>query len=886
MKFKIQLILSTIVLSFLISFGSIAQTQSQKLGTNPTNIAPSAVFEIESTNKGVLFPRVALKSTTNGTDPIASPATGLTVFNTASAGTAPNNVTPGYYYWDGSKWVKMAIEVPPVDFAKTVYVNATSPSTATIFDENNPPATNDDALKSDDVNLYIGNNGSTWTFNTSTNTYNTFIVPAATPFNLAGTNTDAGNNKTGAIWRSGSIGIGINNPLTTLHVQNPLAATNSVNANAQVLRLSRPATGGVKNGNVAQFNLGSYSTGGSAFSRLDFALNDGGDLTTLNNIMTLQANGNVGIGITAPTQRLDVDGGSILVRRGNNAGQFGSNQILFGFSFQGNSTFQHAIKTRHDNGTSGNAIDFYTWSSALNSTNTTQVGLQHVMSLDGSGRVGIGGITAAQSVIDAASNSAATASVNASRKMLRLSIPTNLNTKVGNVAEFNMGSYAVDGTLAKSRLDLLLNDGLDNAVSQVMTWQANGNVGIGTTAPLTKLIVNDNAYIANIPTSSANLMDNSTFRPLTRFQTSSGANNNAISHYLTTTAAATQAHNYSTGTSLPYILQPAGGNVGIGIAAPSQRLHIKGTNAQPATTGTVSNATLRIDGSSSHALDIGTYTDAPYGSYLQSITTADLTTKLPLVLNPTGGNVGIGINNPAHKLSVLGNARIQPNSSNNGTGDLVWFEMYGKTSATSDTQVGGIKLGWYDLFGGIEIVRPSSSIGGLGLAFNYANSSGTTTEGFRLNNSGNVGIGTTSPTERLQVAGNIAATGTVSASGTTLTSDARLKSNIVNLNQGLSKIMQLNPVNYDKKEALDSAATVNENGFIAQELQKVLPELVSEGKDKDKLLSVNYTAIIPVLTKAVQEQQVIIEENKATIQKQQEQIDELKVLVEKLLDKK
>jgi hypothetical protein len=65
-----------------------------------------------------------------------------------------------------------------------------------------------------------------------------------------------------------------------------------------------------------------------------------------------------------------------------------------------------------------------------------------------------------------------------------------------------------------------------------------------------------------------------------------------------------------------------------------------------------------------------------------------------------------------------------------------------------------------------------------------------------------------------------------------------------------------------------------------------MPELVSEGKDKDKLLSVNYTAIIPVLTKAVQEQQVIIEENKATIQKQQEQIDELKVLVEKLLDKK
>jgi hypothetical protein len=74
---------------------------------------------------------------------------------------------------------------------------------------------------------------------------------------------------------------------------------------------------------------------------------------------------------------------------------------------------------------------------------------------------------------------------------------------------------------------------------------------------------------------------------------------------------------------------------------------------------------------------------------------------------------------------------------------------------------------------------------------------------------------------------------------------------------------------------MDSTATVNENGFIAQELQKIMPELVSEGNDKDKLLSVNYTAIIPVLTKAIQEQQVLIE-------MQQKQINELKIALEKL----
>jgi hypothetical protein len=171
----------------------------------------------------------------------------------------------------------------------------------------------------------------------------------------------------------------------------------------------------------------------------------------------------------------------------------------------------------------------------------------------------------------------------------------------------------------------------------------------------------------------------------------------------------------------------------------------------------------------------------------------------------------------------------------------------------------------------------STSNNGGGIFFRTVpqNSVSIAVERMRIDENGNIGIGTTTPTQRLDVVGNIAASGTVSASGTTLTSDARLKSNVVGINNGLSKIMALRPVNYDKKFDLDSAAAVNEHGFIAQELQKIMPELVTEGKDEDKLLSINYTAIIPVLTKAIQEQQVLIEANQTTIQKQQEQIDEL-----------
>jgi hypothetical protein len=111
------------------------------------------------------------------------------------------------------------------------------------------------------------------------------------------------------------------------------------------------------------------------------------------------------------------------------------------------------------------------------------------------------------------------------------------------------------------------------------------------------------------------------------------------------------------------------------------------------------------------------------------------------------------------------------------------------------------------------------------------------------------------------------------------TSDARLKRNIVSIGSSLSDIMKLAPVTYEKKLSL--AATdypIKENGFIAQDLQKVFPLVVKEGTDQDKLLSVNYVGLIPVLTKAIQEQQ-------EQINTQQKQIEELKKMVEQLMKK-
>ena len=68
------------------------------IGTTPDI---SAKLDVSSTSKGFLAPRVAL-TTTNAAGPITTPATGLFVYNTATAGVSPNNVVPGYYYNSGT----------------------------------------------------------------------------------------------------------------------------------------------------------------------------------------------------------------------------------------------------------------------------------------------------------------------------------------------------------------------------------------------------------------------------------------------------------------------------------------------------------------------------------------------------------------------------------------------------------------------------------------------------------------------------------------------------------------------------------------------------------------------------------------------------------------
>ena len=97
------------ITTFLLFFTGLAGvSQAQNIGINLTGVAavPSAMLDIDNANKGLLIPRVALTAT-NAVGPVAAPANSLLVYNTATAGAAPNNVTPGFYYYEtaSSTWV-------------------------------------------------------------------------------------------------------------------------------------------------------------------------------------------------------------------------------------------------------------------------------------------------------------------------------------------------------------------------------------------------------------------------------------------------------------------------------------------------------------------------------------------------------------------------------------------------------------------------------------------------------------------------------------------------------------------------------------------------------------------------------------------------------------
>lgn len=115
-----------------------------------------------------------------------------------------------------------------------------------------------------------------------------------------------------------------------------------------------------------------------------------------------------------------------------------------------------------------------------------------------------------------------------------------------------------------------------------------------------------------------------------------------------------------------------------------------------------------------------------------------------------------------------------------------------------------------------------------------------------IDSTGNVGIGTTSPSYKLHVYGRI------KTSGITESSDERLKKDIHSLENSLNKILQLRGVKYKwKNNEISNQGDRTQIGFIAQELEKIIPELVDD--DENGFKSIQYSHLVPLLVGSIQE---------------------------------
>jgi hypothetical protein len=226
------------------------------------------------------------------------------------------------------------------------------------------------------------------------------------------------------------------------------------------------------------------------------------------------------------------------------------------------------------------------------------------------------------------------------------------------------------------------------------------------------------------------------------------------------------------------------------------------------------------------------------------------------------GNVGIGTTNPAQKLDVNGGAEINYLGINGAALSNVPLRIVARSNNLAmrfDQNDGTAK--W-------DIFTDANSL-------NFCESN-VACNRLVLETGGNIGIGRF-PSFKLDVNGSIRANATVYAS------DRRLKTDIKEIKNVLSSLDQITGVyhywdtlnfadrNYSSKQAL---------GVIAQDIQKVYPQLVLE--DNEGYLSVDYSKFTAVLLQAIKEQQVLIEQQNQNNEKQQNDINILKEEIKEL----
>ncbi|GEM_PF-1169978 len=469
----------------------------------------------------------------------------------------------------------------------------------------------------------------------------------------------------------------------------------------------------------------------------------------------------------------------------------------------------------------------------------------------------------------------------------------------------------------KRTLSAALFISISCSVSAQSVFPTNGdNVGIGTTTPTNKLQVMGDIYIdhdrqlksngiMNIQADDDNTGDgiiNFKAGPETRMTLTDdgrlgigitnpanplhvkGSDNIALFETTGTTAYVRLQTNEGDGKRVEFANRPGGratiwvngvgdalsvlenGDVGIGTETPSNKLEVIGDIYIDDNKHFKSNGQLNIQADDDNTGD-GIITFK-----------AGTDTRITMLDN---GNLGLGITNPFHKLSVDGDIflnhdrqirsngimNIQADDDNSGDG-VIRFKAGTDTRMTMFDN-GYVGVGTETTFGKFHIHGEDSGIESIqmytgSIPWTYqrprtlfvvtSNSSGTnpgfSDSKFSVLGNGNVGIGLDNPQYALHVVGR------VKSNGINETSDQRLKQNIVTLDKAMDKVKALRGVSYEwRTEEFKEMQFANgtEIGLIAQEVEQVLPEVVHT--DGEGYKSVAYSHLVALLIEAVKEQQ-------------------------------
>ena len=180
------------------------------------------------------------------------------------------------------------------------------------------------------------------------------------------------------------------------------------------------------------------------------------------------------------------------------------------------------------------------------------------------------------------------------------------------------------------------------------------------------------------------------------------------------------------------------GNVGIGVNDPTEMLTIVGSSSSPATSGTGVNGILAIESANGNSLYIGSYTASPFGCWLQASNRGNQAATYPIILNPNGGNVGIGTISPIEKLQVVGQVISTGSNSTSATAgaERAIMDLSGFSATDHSARFGHFR---------------GTNSAGAGQLRLYTDS----VERVRIDANGNVGINQTNPQALLSLGAGI-----------------------------------------------------------------------------------------------------------------------------------